>query len=113
MTIDVDALQRRMESSEYARVAQSLGEVAIGTATDFLSVYTAQASDMKRWLEDAVINRDSNLRLQFLAGMAFSNYAEETIYRQLLAYRRFPESLMTGPEAALQPLRLKLTPPER
>jgi len=112
ITIDVDALQRRLDSPEYARVLQSLGEVAIRSASDFLSIYTTQASDLKPWLEGAIINRDRNLRLQFLAGMAVNNYLQGPIYDQMLQHRRFPDNLLKGSEPALQALRLKLRPPQ-
>ncbi len=111
LTIDADALQRRMDSPEYAAVLQSLGDVQIHTAVDFLSIYTTQASDLKPWLRGAVINRDRNLRLQFTAGMAVNDYIQAVIFDEMLAYRRFPENLIKGSEAALEPLRLKLRPP--
>ena len=94
LTIDADALQRRMDSPEYARVVQSLSDVTIHTAADFLSIYTTQASDLKPWLNGAFINRDRNLRLQFLAGMSVNNYTEAMIYNEMLAYRRFPDNLI-------------------
>jgi spermidine synthase len=112
ITIDVDALQRRMDSPEYARVVQSLNDVAIATASDFLSIYTTQASDLKPWLNGAVINRDRNLRLQFLAGMAVNNYLQGPIYDEMLAYRRFPDNLIVGSDAGLQGLKLSLRPPQ-
>jgi spermidine synthase len=112
LTIDADALQRRMDSPEYARVLQSLSDVTIHTAADFLSIYTTQASDLKPWLNGAFINLDRNLRLQFLAGMSVNNYTEGMIYNEMLAYRRFPDNLIVGSDAALQPLRLKLRPPQ-
>jgi spermidine synthase len=111
LTIDVDALQRRMDSPEYARVVASLREVQLPTAEAFLSIYTTQASDLKPWLQGAVINRDRNLRLQFMAGMAVNNYIQGLIYDEMLAYRRFPENLIKGSDASLQSLRLKLRPP--
>jgi spermidine synthase len=112
LTIDVDALQRRMDSPEYARVVLSLSDVTIHNASDFLSIYTTQASDLKPWLNGAIINRDRSLRLQFIAGMAVNNYTQATIYNEMLAYRRFPASLIVGSDAALQNLRLKLRPPQ-
>ena len=69
--IDVDRLEDRLQTPEYARVAQSLREVGFYSGVDLLSTYTAQASDLRPWLKDAVINRDRNLRLQYLAGMGF------------------------------------------
>lgn len=112
LTIDVDALQRRMDSPAYARVVRSLNDVTIGSASDFLSIYTTQASDLKPWLDGAIINRDRNLRLQFLAGMAVNNYLQGPIYDEMLAYRRFPDNLMVGSEAALEALRRNLRPPQ-
>jgi spermidine synthase len=110
LTIDVDALQQRMEAPGHAAVARSLSAVTIRTATDFLSIYTTQASDLKPWLDGAIINRDRNLRLQFLAGMAMNRYDQGMIYNEMLAYRRFPENLMVGSEAALKPLRDSIQP---
>jgi spermidine synthase len=92
-------------------VVASLREVQLPTAEAFLSIYTTQATDMKPWLEGAVINRDRNLRLQFMAGMAVNNYIQGLIYDEMLAYRRFPENFIQGSEASLQSLRLKLRPP--
>jgi len=111
ITIDVDALQSRLDSPEYAGVVQSLSDVMLGSAVDLLSIYTSQASDLKPWLNGAVINRDRNLRLQYLAAMAVNNYLEATIYDQMLAYRMFPANLIKGSETSLRPLRAKLKPP--
>ena len=86
--------------------------MTIRTAADFLSIYTTQASDLKPWLNGAVINRDRNLRLQFLAGLAVNNYTQAMIYDEMLAYRRFPDNLILGSDTALQTLRLKLRPPQ-
>jgi spermidine synthase len=112
LTIDVDALQRRMDSPEYAGVLQSLSDVTIHNAADFLSIYTTQASDLQPWLNGAIVNRDRNLRLQFIAGMAVNNYTQAMIYDQMLDYRRFPDNLIVGSDAALAKLRLKLRPPQ-
>ena len=70
-----------------------------------------QASDLQPWLQGAIINRDRNLRLQFLAGMSVNNYTQAAIYSQMLLYRRFPENLIKGSEATLEPLRRKIRPP--
>jgi hypothetical protein len=40
-----------------------------------------------------------------------NNYTAGPIYDQMLAYRRFPDNLIVGSEAALAPLRNKLRPP--
>jgi spermidine synthase len=66
---------------------------------------------MGPWLAHAQINRDQNLRLQYLAGFASSNRTEGEIYREMLQYRRFPEGLIVGSKARLSKLRSSLQPP--
>jgi len=112
ITIDVDALQRRLESPEYARVAQSLGDVTLRSAVDLLSIYTAQASDLRPWLSGAAINRDRNLRLQYMAAWAVNNYLQAMIYDEMLLYRQFPANLLVGSDPPLQTLRRRLRPPQ-
>jgi spermidine synthase len=112
MTIDVDELQRRLDRPDYARVAESLGVVGLRSAGDLLSIYAAQATDLVPWLQGAAINRDRNLRLQYLAGWSVNNYLQQMIYDQMLVYRKFPANLMVGSEQALQTLRSKLAPPQ-
>ena len=57
------------------------------------------------WLADAIINRDRNLRLQYLAGMGFNLYQSEAIYADMLQYSRYPEDLFVGSDATKQALR--------
>jgi len=112
ITIDVDALQGRLDSPEYARVARSLGDVTLRSAVDLLSIYTAQASDLKPWLSGAAINRDRNLRLQYLAGLGVNNYLQAMIYDQMLFHRQFPVNLIVGSDQQVQALRRRLRPPQ-
>jgi spermidine synthase len=94
--IDVDRLQARLDSPEYSRVAQSLRDVGFNSAVDLLSIYSGQDSELRPWLADATINTDSNLRLQYMAGMALNNSREDAIYHEILDYRRFPSNIITG-----------------
>ena len=112
MSIDADALQRRLDSPEYARVAQSLGDVTLRSAVELLSIYTAQASDLKPWLDGAAINSDRNLRLQYMAAWAVNSYLQSMIYDQMLLYRQFPANLIVGSDPPLQALRRRLRPPQ-
>jgi spermidine synthase len=90
--IDVDAAADRMNSPQYGRVAQSLQEVGFQSMTQLLGTYAGSATDLRPWLEGAQINRDRNLRLQYLAGMALNNSKEGEIYGRMLQYMRFPEN---------------------
>jgi spermidine synthase len=93
--IDVDAVEARLEQPAYQAVAQSLRDVGFNSAIQMLGTYAGQASDLKPWLADAEINRDGNLRLQYLAGFALNNTKEGEIYGRMLMYRRYPDNLFT------------------
>src|SRR5204863_4853691 len=105
MRIDVDALEQRLQRADHADVARSLREVGYASAVDLLTTYGGQAPDLKRWMEHAQINRDSNLRLQYLAGLGLNSYKDAYIYDDMLVYRKYPEELfIASPErrAALE-----------
>jgi spermidine synthase len=103
--IDVDSLQARLSRPENARVMASLSEVGFNSALSLLSTYGGQARDLAPWLTDAQINRDSNLRLQYLAGMALNTYENASIYDEMLRYRKFPDNLFIGTDGDKQYLR--------
>jgi spermidine synthase len=103
---DVDAIERKLRRPEYAPMAQSLREVGMNSAVDLFSTFAGQASDLAPWLQDASINRDRNLRLQFLAGMGLNLYQSDVIYSSMLAYaHRFPENLFVASPQTMQSLR--------
>jgi spermidine synthase len=96
MTIDVDKMEQRLNGSDHLAARQSLSDVSFSSAQDLLATYAGQASDLKPWLEGAELNCDSNLRLQYLAGTGLNSYENDTIYDDMLRYRRFPSGLFTG-----------------
>ena len=88
------------------RGALSLGMSGVPlTCAQVPGTYGGQARDLAPWLVDAEINRDSNLRLQYLAGMGLNSYQNAGIYDDMLKYRRFPENLFVGAESERQYLR--------
>jgi spermidine synthase len=102
--IDLDALQARLDRPEGMRVAASLREVGFGNAMQMLATYAGRYEDLKPWLRDAEINYDSNLRLQYVAGLALNVQREGSIYSEMLGYRRFPQGVFTGSEDNLRAL---------
>jgi spermidine synthase len=102
--IDVDAMQARLDRPDHARVVESLHEVGLGSAVALLSTYAGQDTDLKPWLQGAEINRDGNLRLQYMAGLAVNANAEQAIYSEMLRYRQFPLNLFGGSERTLETL---------
>src|SRR5450432_3486479 len=109
--IDVDAMQQRLERPEYEAVAQSLREVGFPSAVSLLGTYAGQETDLRRWLEGAEINRDGNLRLQYMAGLALNVSREGSIYSEMLTYRRFPENLIVASEQHRTALKMALEIP--
>jgi spermidine synthase len=94
--IHVDEICDRLKQPEYADVLQSLREMGCQSAIGLLATYGGWAPDLTEWLENAELNRDGNLRLQYLAGMGLNALEEEFIYSELLQYRRFPKELFAG-----------------
>jgi spermidine synthase len=102
--IDLDDMERRLSSPEYAEVARSLREIGFGSAVELFATYAGRGPDLREWLKDAAINNDQDLRLQYLAGMGVHHYESETIYAGMLNYARFPDGLFNGSEARMRSL---------
>lgn len=64
---DPDQIARRV--LENPLVCQSLIEIEINSAATVQNLLVAYGSDLTSWLKGAEINRDRNLRLQYLAGL--------------------------------------------
>ena len=106
--IDVEAMQTRLQSPEYAPVARSLATIGINSAVDLVSTFAARGGQMRPWLADAQINRDKNLRLQYLAGFGLNLYQQAEIYSQMIQSRRYPEGLFTGSPETIAQIRARL-----
>ena len=81
------------------------GEIGLVGATDLFGNYAGRARDLKPWTETAQINRDRNLRLQYLAGLGVNLHEGDTIYRELLKYRVFPDDIFLASESTISRLR--------
>jgi len=103
--INVDAIQAKLNRPEYAPVVKSLNDIGFYSAIDMFSSYGGRAVDLKEWLRDANINRDRNLRLQYLAGLGLNLYQSGPIYSEILRYRKFPEDLFIGQPKTIEALR--------
>ena len=106
--IDLDEVDARLTRPEYAAVAQSLREIGITSAVDLFATYAGRAADLTEWMKDAFINHDSDLRLQYLAGLGLERYESDQIYGDILKHRRFPEGLFTGSEPLMRALRQRI-----
>jgi len=109
--IDVDALEARLQRPDYQRVAQSLFEVGFNSLYSLLGTYAGQERELRPWLAGAEINRDGNLRLQYLAGMALNLSLESLIYNEILNHRSVQGNVFTGSEDKLQRVRAAMMDP--
>jgi spermidine synthase len=111
--IDVDRLQGRLREPGYSGVAASLAETGFHSAAELLATYTGRAAELAPMLGDAQINRDLNMRLQYLAGLGLNSVISPRIYGEILGYRRFPEGLLTGRGEGIDQLRQIIARPHR
>lgn len=96
LKINLDEVDERLKRPDYAPVAESLREVGAGSAVELLSAYAGRASDLEPWIRGADINRDRNLRLQYLGGWGINSAMADYLYREMLRYRRLPVGIFTG-----------------
>ena len=102
--INVDQIEQRLADPRFAQVAQSLSEIGFYNGVDLLSTFAAQGPQLQPWLADAQVNRDRNLRLQYLAGLGVNKYEQAQIYSEILQYRNVPPNLFVGSPDKLQAL---------
>ena len=88
--IDVAAWEAKLRRPDYAPVARSLREVGFDSAREMLSSYVTSGPDLKPWLQDAQINHDRDLRLQYLAGMGLNERKARPLIEALRRTRRTP-----------------------
>ncbi|HZN33042.1 MAG TPA: fused MFS/spermidine synthase [Pirellulaceae bacterium] len=106
LTIDVDRLEARVLSDDL--LAWSLEEVGFLSGLDLLATYAGTAQDLAPWTKDAQLNRDRNLRLQYLAGLSSHNYREAAIYNAMVKHRTYPDKLFKASETNRVALMIKL-----
>ena len=109
LKVNLDELQQRLDRPDYAPVAQSLREIGVNSATDLMSTYTAQETDLSAWLKGADINHDRDLRLQYIAGWGINSNLEDTLYREMISYRQSPKNIFTGSPEQMQAFMNALT----
>jgi spermidine synthase len=96
LSVDAGDLTSRLE--ENPALEKSLAEVKIEGVLRLLAAYVGEKRNLAQWLEDAQINRERNLRLQYLAGLSIDVRNHQEIYRTIVEYRGYPDHIFTAPE---------------
>ncbi|HLQ77435.1 MAG TPA: fused MFS/spermidine synthase [Terriglobia bacterium] len=108
MRIDLDAMDELLAQPDYAHVAESMREIGMNSTMELFATYAGRSSDLVRWLRNAAINRDRNLRMEYLAGIGLNLDDSASIYSDMLAFRRFPSDIFTGSPRRIDQLRLAI-----
>src|SRR5262249_53939968 len=108
--VDLEAVDRKLQRPGYEPVAASLREIGVNSAVDLFATYAGRATDLAPYTRDAAINRDADLRLQYLAGLGLNTNESDAVYAEILKYRRFPADLFVGSEEQLRELRRRIEP---
>ncbi len=105
LRIDLDEMEQRINYRGGSKIAQSLSEIGMNSPVDLFARYAGRKSDLTEWLRNVPLNRDRNLRMQYLAGLGLNLDDAAAIYAGLLAYRRFPEDLFVSTDGRVGSLR--------
>jgi spermidine synthase len=108
MKINLDELDQRLSRPDYAPVAESLRGIGASSPVDLLATYAGQKSDLGPWVKGSELNRDRDLRLQYLAGWGINSRLEDQIYRDMMRYRQPPDNLLVGSPARVESMRAAL-----
>ena len=106
--IDLDEMERRLKRPEYAPVAKSLARHRHVIRRRSVRHLCRAGPDFAAWLADAEINRDRNLRLQYLAGRGLNLYRADRIYAEMLRHSKDPDGIFTGSAELEQALLQKI-----
>jgi spermidine synthase len=116
--IDLDKVESLLSRKDYMAVLKSLSDVGFGsigytgeqqsTAVDLFSTFAGRSSDLVLWTKSGQINKDRNLRLQYLSGMWFNSYQGTKILDNILDHYRFPTDVFFGSEERLSTLKRAL-----
>jgi len=104
-TYNVDDIETRLSTPQYAAALHSMQDVGFNSSMDLLKTYGGSGNDMAAWLRTSPINRDQDLRLQYLAGFGANLYLEKEIYDQIKDHRTYPDDMFSGSPDKIEELR--------
>lgn len=94
LKINLGDLEAKLDDPRLSEAVRSMATVRFDTPIRILATYAGQGRDIEPWLDDRLLNKDKNFRLQYLAGMGINSYQEVAIYKSLLKHRKFPDNLL-------------------
>ncbi|HEY4330358.1 MAG TPA: fused MFS/spermidine synthase, partial [Phycisphaerae bacterium] len=105
LKLNLDEIQEYLDMPEHSKIKRSLQDVGFGSkgipgtneTVELLGMYAGTAPRMQAWTKgtDNLINRDSNLRLQYVAGMWINRVDEVTIFNNILRNYSYPDEIFS------------------
>jgi spermidine synthase len=102
LAFDPAMIQARLAQPDHAQMATDMTESGLGGAGELFGRYVADRPGLLPWLADAQINRDRDLRLQYLAGFALNRYEGDDIYKAMAKLSAPPVGIRTPLSAVEQ-----------
>ena len=94
--IDLQAVQDRIDNNPELKAA--LKEVDLDSVEKLFNHYVGYGKDLETMLQNAEINRESNLKLEYMAGMASYMQEPDAILRLVLRALRYPTEVFVNDE---------------
>ncbi|MEM7474344.1 MAG: fused MFS/spermidine synthase [Planctomycetota bacterium] len=94
--INLDEINKRYLRPDHETVRESMRQVGFEDVEALLATYAGSAKRMKPWTKGAQVNRDINLRLQYLAGMSLNSYMGSELLDGILKYYEYPKEIFQG-----------------
>ena len=96
LEIDIDQIAEKLHRPDHQLVVESLRGIGINSEIDLFGTFAGQHMDLGNWTAGAEINRDKDLRLQYLGGWGINSRLEDVIYRRMISYRQAPTNIFRG-----------------
>jgi spermidine synthase len=106
-------MEHRVDFRGDSTMSQSLAETGFDSPVALFATYATRRDDLTEWLAEAAINRDRNLRMQYLAGLGMDYDDAAQIHSDMTVRARFPEGAFTSSEGRTDSLKRALLNRER
>jgi spermidine synthase len=96
LEINIDEIAEKLQRPDHQLVVESLRGIGINSEIDLFGTFAGQRDDLGNWTAGADINRDKDLRLQYLGGWGINSRLEDVIYRRMISFRQAPTNIFRG-----------------
>jgi spermidine synthase len=87
---------------------RSLQEMGFAAPDEMLALFLGDDQSLSGWLSGVPLNRDRNLRLEYLAGAAAYRNERQKVFAKVARFRTWPKKLFRGDFARQEAIRLRL-----